>query len=418
LSAVPELPGGFSPRTVRWLAAAAAASFAALLLLAFFGRDLSRPPSAGPSAFGDGVLGYRGVADFLAALGLGVSARETRAARETGPDHPLVLAEPDPERTADPTHRLQALADEAIRHEAPLVLVLPKWTGAPLRSRPGWVARLRLRPAAEALRPLAALVPAASAAGLTLRREAAGTSGCSWWGRGYDVDLAPAQLLHGERLISLVACRGGVLVGALRLAGGRTVLVVADSDLLNNQGLARAGHAALVHALFVDYLRANGVVFDETIHGFERASGLFAEVFRFPLALVLVQSLVLLAAILWAGSMVRFGKPLPRSAALAAGKEVLIDNTARLLAEGGHAAAGLARYYRQTIRAVAAELHLPADGSERETAARLERIAAGRRLAAGPAELERRLAEAGDSAGSAVEFARAIHRWRREMTHV
>ena len=79
------------------------------------------------------------------------------------------------------------------------------------------------------------------------------------------------------------------------------------------------------------------MVFDETIHGFNRTPGLLAEALRFPMVLAVLQGLLLLGLVLWAG-MGRFGKPLPAAPGLAAGKEVLIGNTAKLLADGGHAA--------------------------------------------------------------------------------
>jgi hypothetical protein len=108
--------------------------------------------------------------------------------------------------------------------------------------------------------------------------------------------------------------------------------LVADPDLCENHGLGTADHAALVHDLFVRELAAQEVIFDETIHGFARKPGLFAEAFRFPLVLATLQSLVLAGVVLWAG-MGRFGKPLPPREALAGGPETLIDNTARLLSQ-------------------------------------------------------------------------------------
>ena len=87
----------------------------------------------------------------------------------------------------------------------------------------------------------------------------------------------------------------------------------------------------------------------------------------------MLQSLLLLGVVLWAG-MGRFGKPLPAAAGLGAGKEVLIDNTAKLLANGGHADDSLLLYFRQTTRAVAAHYFLPPDLPEGERLARLQRL--------------------------------------------
>lgn len=417
---VPEYEGGFSRRTVAGIAIAATVSFAVAMLLTFFGRDLSRPPTHVTSTFSHSALGHRALAELLSGLGLGVVSRETRAGLATGPRHPLIVAEPDPARAAnDPTKRLKALAAEALRREAPLVLVLPKWTGEPLPRHPGWVGALRLLPGEQVRAPLAALLGKK----IAVRRAAPGEPlGCyAFWGEGqsFDVDLAPAQLLAaGPGLEALVRCRGGVLVGRTPLdprePESPALYIVADPDVLNNRGLARADHAALAYGLLAGHLQATGVVFDETVHGFERASGLLAEVFRFPLSLVLLQMLLLTGAVLWAG-MGRFGKPLPAGQGLPAGKDVLIDNTARLLALGGSgpAADSLARYWRQSVRLAAARLFLPADRGGDETREKLQQASDARGLGMNLATIESRLREPGDGV---LALARAIHRWRLEIT--
>ena len=96
------------------------------------------------------------------------------------------------------------------------------------------------------------------------------------------------------------------------------------------------------------------------------------------MVLGVLQSLLLLGVVLWAG-MGRFGKPLPAAAGIGAGKEVLIDNTAKLLANGGHAADSVLLYFRQVTRAVAAHYFLPPDLPESERLARLQRLTDGHR---------------------------------------
>jgi hypothetical protein len=173
------------------------------------------------------------------------------------------------------------------------------------------------------------------------------------------------------------------------------VVLIADPDLLNNHGLGHGGNAAAVYRLFSRTLAARGVVFDETVHGYNRTPGLLAEALRFPLVLAVLQGLLLLGLVLWAG-MGRFGKPLPAARGIAPGKEALIANTAELLAAGGHAAESVARYFQQTTRAVAVHYFLPPDLPETERLARLQRLAAGHGSALNLAALEsdiRRLPE-------------------------
>jgi hypothetical protein len=137
------------------------------------------------------------------------------------------------------------------------------------------------------------------------------------------------------------------------------------------------------------------------------------------MSLGVFQSLILLGIVLWAG-MGRFGKPLPAAAGLAAGKQVLIDNTAKLLTGGGDAGDSLARYFRQTTRAVAAYYFLPPDLPEGERLARLQRATDARGLDLSLASLEqriRRLAAGRRGAERARAIAQRLHQWRVEMTN-
>ncbi len=189
--------------------------------------------------------------------------------------------------------------------------------------------------------------------------------------------------------------------------------------MLNNQGLGRGDNALVTYQVFTRGLGATGAVFDETIHGFTRTRGLLNEILRFPLVLAVVQGLVLLGVVLWAG-MGRFGKPLPVSLGLAAGKEVLIDNTAKLLANGGHAADGVVRYFRQATRAVAAHYFLPPDLPDGERIARLQKITNARGVKMHLGEVERtllQLPQGRQGEEQAVRYARRLHDWRVEMTN-
>jgi hypothetical protein len=240
---------------------------------------------------------------------------------------------------------------------------------------------------------------------------------------------APAQLLKpAPGLAAVIACPGGVLIARLaaeKAGPGPATYLIADPDILNNHGLDQGENATAVFDFLTRDLGATGVVFDETIHGYNRVPGLLAEALRFPMVLALLQSLVLLGAVLWAG-MGRFGKPLPSAAALAAGKETLIDNTAKLLAAGGHAADGLRRYFAQTTRSVAAHYFLPADLPEGERLARLQRLTDGQAARSRKvrglnlAALERSLALLPDGARGeerAARIARRLYDWRLEMTN-
>src|SRR5262249_26867071 len=128
---------------------------------------------------------------------------------------------------------------------------------------------------------------------------------------------------------------------------------LADPDALSNYGLARADNAAFALAAAGEAgAPERTLVVDETLHGHESVPSLWRELFQFPLVLALVQGLFAVGAWLWAG-LPRFGAPLAETAPLAAGKSVLIENTASLLGTGGHTAHVLARHFERTVQALA-----------------------------------------------------------------
>jgi hypothetical protein len=410
-----ELEGGFSRQGLGWLIGSVAVSFVAYVLLGVYDQDLERRPTPEANTFSYSALGHRGLADFLRSMGLGVVSRQAASGGGLGPRHPLILAEP-----LD-TSRMKELSREAGKLGAPLVLVLPKWSpGLPSKEKPEWLSKVELLPLSRTGR-------AASAFGeegkkIEVLRVPKGQR-CSP-GEGLSrpelgITAVHLQLLKpAPGLASILGCPGGLLIA--RLETEPPVYLIADPDILNNQGLGRGDNAAAVYGFLTWDLGAAGVVFDETIHGFHRASGLLAEALRFPLALATLQSLLLLGVVLWAG-MGRFGKPLPPPTALAAGKETLIDNTAKLLASGGHAADSLQRYFVATTRAVAAHYFLPLDLAESERLARLQRLA-DRRGGQGLdlAALERSFQELPPGRRGeerAARIARQLHDWRGEMTN-
>lgn len=421
-----ELEGGFSKRLLAWVVGLSVVSFVVAILLVTYGDELeARKPNPHANTFSKSALGHMAAARYLRAMGLGVVSRQNPGVSGAGPSRPLILAEPDAGWLAgDPAARIEGLVKEAARRKAPLVLVLPKWVGQSKKGRPEWIGEVGLLPDEHILGILAAFDDDVLA-DQELVRGGDTSFRCQspWrssdWTQQIRVETSPPQLLAPHReLYPVVRCPQGILVARHELQGGPEVWVISDPDILNNQGLDRADNAVLLYELLTRELAATGVVFDETIHGFNRTPGLLTELRSFPLVLAVFQGLLLAGIVLWAG-VGRFGKPLPSGLGLAPGKEVLIDNTARLLAGGGHASDSLARYFRQTTRAVAAAHFLPPDLPDPEMLARLHHITVARRIGMDLFALERQIHQLPDGAAErAVKLARALHTWRLEMTNV
>jgi len=411
-----ELEGGFSRRALGWIVGGTVASFLAFVLLGVYGKDLERRPTPQANTFSYSALGHHGLASFLVSMGLGVLPRQAPAGG-VGPGRPLILAEPD---ARDP-ERLKALREEARDRNARLVLVLPKWSPGPARKdRPDWLDRVSLISSTEVERVVRELgddgLQKVAVEHLDSPLRCTATWGSST--ARIRIDVAPQLLAPSPELDPVVSCSGGYLIARRAGAAAPATYLISDPDLLNNQGLGKEGNAEAVYQFLVHDLAATSVVFDETIHGFNRVPGLLAEALRFPMVLAVLQSVLLLGVVLWAG-MGRFGKPLPAAAGVGAGKEVLIDNTAKLLAGGGHAADSLLLYFRQTTRAVAAHYFLPADLPESERLARLQRLTDGHGLGLNLAVLERgiqNLPAGRRGEEQAPRIAGRLHEWRGQMT--
>jgi hypothetical protein len=233
-------------------------------------------------------------------------------------------------------------------------------------------------------------------------------------------ELANAQLLRSPQLEPIVSADQGVLFGRIR-QDDREVYVLSDPDVIANHGLLHGDNAHLaVMAAANAAPPGASVVFDETTHGFEMRRSLVREMFSFPLVLVPAHVALALAVMLWAG-MTRFGPPRRVAAELAAGRHTLIENTADLLAFGGHAGHSLARYFKRAVELVGRGAG-PAGGDDAMEAARRSSARRGATEDVDAlAEEVRAVVGAGGRRGAAATERRAlatatrVHAWRREV---
>ena len=390
----------FRSRTSAWLVGVGAASLLAAVLLTAFGEELGGITSPFADGFSRSAIGHRGLRETLRELGVPVVASRHRSAEKAGQDGLLLLIEPGAGR-ADALRDMLAGVRRA-------VLVLPKRTGMPNRLRPGWLESCHLLPPAAAEEVL-------SAAGLRGRVVRPAGQVTSWRSKRPlpDPALDSPQLVVAEGLEPLLSAPEGVLAGERRTEE-LDLVVIADPDLLANHGLGRGENAALVVALLAPLLPAAGpVVMDETLHGFEEVPSVWRELLRPPLVLTTAQALLVGLAALWSGSA-RFGRPRPEPPPLAAGKRMLLDNTADLLRHGGHLSHALRAYWRHAFDSVASSLHAPPglDPARLAWLARLSRA----RGAADPVDLAvAGLPQSGPAERQALDLALRIHRWREEM---
>ncbi len=422
--------GPFGRHATILLVAGMAISFAVGIGLSIVGREIEPVVSAEPDGFSRSALGHAAFVRLLRELDIPVVVSRTPALDRRIAKAVVVVAEPK----LDELRRRPGLLEGKARA---ILLVLPKRQGAPDPSRQTWLESADLRPASDA----DAVLAEAGIGGGVGRREAGAPRIAYATGRFRSAPtLERAQLYRGGDLVPIVAAPGGdggVVVGELpapelRNRGGpQRLVVLADPDLISTHGLEDGDNAALAVELIEDLRGDDGVViFDETVHGHEVEQSIWKELFDFPLVLSVIQAALAAAALLWAG-LRRFGSPLPAAAAVAPGKEQLIDNTAALLRFAGHSGHALSRYLGTIVREAAEALHAPEGLAPKDLRAWLDRVGAARGVPTRLADLDVRVASAAQARGrgragaepgaagahAIISAARRIHRWRREILH-
>lgn len=396
----------FSRHALAWLIGIGACSLCAAFALAIFGGDIRPGGSAGADTFSHSAIGHRGIVELLEDLGVPVFvSRHASGARASG-EAVLVVAEP---LIGDDDEARAVALRTAIRDSGFALVVLPKWYGTPDPLRRGWLREVDLLGVDE-------LGPLLLALGIDteLLRPAAVDAAATTYGPAPELPT-PQLLAPSDDLVPLIAFPQGVLLGRRELDGAE-LWILSDPDLLANHGLGLAGNAVLAVGI-IDALRASekGVVFDETLHGYEKAPSIWRELFDFPIAPATLHAALVLALLIWAAAG-RFGAPHTPPAVIEPGKGVLIHNTASLLRVGGHTEHALRCYLLHTIAEVRAALHVPEQLSGASLHDWLDRIGRSREAHDTIATLERTVGSAA-SAGSraAVNAAGVIHRWKKEM---
>jgi hypothetical protein len=413
--------GPFSRSALIWLVGISAASLVLSLFVVGFGDDLSPARTLGADSYSKSAIGSHGLTRFLEKLGIDVRVTRDPWTEYLDAETPLIVMAPVPGASAG-GYDLDEVYDVAWTNGAPLVIVLPKWIPVPDEHGKTLfrVVPMARETIADILLPMYEGVEN-KAKGSVRRLDGENSRACTAEnGTEFTADVRDLQLVVPPYLFDVVVeCEGLALI-AHRPAMGELgeVWIVSDPDLLNNHGLRRGDHAAMAHDLFVGRMRASGVVFDETVHGYGTASSLAAELVRFPLVMAVMHGLILSGIVAWSGGA-RFGRARQRPPRFGDGKLVLIENVAQLLCLGGHSRESLRAYYEQTVRSIGAHYFFAPDLPLEQLEERLQRVSRAKGLDTDLGELRAR-AQSGAggtrSLDSAVRVAMQLHRWRREMT--
>jgi hypothetical protein len=403
LAAPPRV--AFSPKMMIALVLVGIFAFSGFTVLSVYAPDLRSGQDGGAHALSKSATGYAGAVALLKARDVPVVISRSPLTHAT-PGRAIRVLTPGPEIKDDEL--------KAYDRAAPLLIVLPKWTTAPDPAHAGWVRKAGVMGNGLGVRPAksfdddSVLHRRTGVASAHLR----GVGGP--FAQGTYLPLGPVdqlQTLAGKNWRPVLVDEEDRIV--LAQWKDSAVMVLADPDLLNTQGLksldtTRAGMAIL------DALRGeDGVAFDVSLNGFKRSRSVLRLMFEPPM---LGATLCAVAATLLMGlhAVARFGPAASGGRAFALGKRALVDTSADLIRA--------ARKEHELAPAYAAltEARTAKAAGERETdpAGRTERLVSLERLRRPADSLEtlNQAARAARTRGETLSVAAKLFHWRSEMT--
>jgi hypothetical protein len=381
----------FAMRTVLVMVVLGTIGFLAFLLLAAYGEDLQPAQRPGNHALSTSAVGFAGAADLVKQV-----RGSVRMIRRDGDldtyDTLVVTLEPgtDPDAVEKLLKR---------RAELPTILVLPKWLTRPRGDKPAWVTSFGTVPTPMVARQIAKVTKA------TIVETPGGLRTIA--GDGLDPLLNYTDDGEEELTRVLLDANGRMLAARM---GERPLVIVADPDILDNQGLKTLAGAERAMQLF-DALDGKDVAFDLTLHGFGQNPNLLKLAFEAPF---LPLTLCLVVAALLAGwhAMLRFGPALPEARGVAFGKRAIAENGAALLRLAGRRHRTGDRYAAlirdAAANATGAPANLQGDALDRY----LDRLDKNGEPFTAMAE---RAGHAQDTR-SLLDAARALYQWKRTVS--
>jgi len=397
----PAKPPTFAAGAILALVLVGIVAAAGLAVLSAYAPDLRSGQDGRAHALSKSAVGYAGAPILMQALGASVLVSRTRPVR---PSASVVVLTPEP-----------GLSPDELRNYPKGVLtliVLPKWQTARDPIRQSFVRKAGVmkddRAFQELLKSYAPQTRLVTRKGVS-RPMLHGADG-AFYGVG-ELRLGKIdslRTLSGQGWVTLLADEAGNAV-LVQSAKTPSIWVLADPDLLNNQGLA-SRDTARAGALILNVARGDErpILFDVTLNGLERGRGLGRLMLEPPW---LAATLIAVAAGILMGlhALARFGQPRRAGRAFALGARALVDNSADLvrMARKEHE---LAPAYAALTRALVAR----SAGGHTAEEHWLDDLAR-RRGVTPPSELAAE-AETAKTRDDLTAVAKKLYEWRGEMT--
>ena len=395
---LPDDSSPFSARLIIVLMIVGIVSFAAVMSLMAWSPDLARKDHPGATPYSRSASGYAGIIRMLKRDMRPVSISRRSDVLTDNDGRLLVLTLSTNGRTPD--------VEDVF---GPALIILPKWYFLANPARRAFELDTRLARVDAIQRALSSIDEDAEVHRLRNPGEID-----TPFGRFRPDFEHEMQLITSDYLEPVIDLPGGQLLSKIP---NREVFILSDPDLLNNFGIARVENAAMgLETLRYVQPDTRPIVFDATLHGFERDASLLKMLLDIPFLGATLVALATMGLIGWAAA-IRFGAPEREAQAFAPGKQALADNSADLISSARRETRMAPGYLSLTRRALARDLGLPRTLSEAETAALLDRMGQQSGLENKWSQVGGELSSPAGSREDLRQKARALWRWRMEMTH-
>jgi hypothetical protein len=398
----------FSPRTVAAVVLAGVVAFLGFLFLTAYAPQFNARSGSGAQPLSKSAVGFHALYTLA-----GTTGRLTQLADDESRwavrGFMIVTIDAD----TDVARLKRLVATRRATDATKTLYIMPKWLTVPMRTRRGWVQGAGTLPAMWSPAIIEVFGRIGFGEGVTVKGgRVRGIADGEMAGIDVAAPPRPRFIALGMKPV-LVDSNGRIVLGRTDLNNGSADYILADPDLLSNQGLKTVAGARAALTL-VDALRSDtddSVEFDMVLNGMGGTRNLLQLMFEPPF---LALTLAVLAAALLVGihAFGRFGPARAEPRAIPFGKRALADNAAMLIARAGAARRMGDRYValiRERVAGALGAQAMDAEAQERWLGALPGvRGADFTRLAAD--------ARAATDSESMRAAARALYDWRNEVT--
>ena len=383
----------------------AAISFASVVVLSAYAPELRDRRVAGLHAYSTSALGYNFATELLDRRGYTVSVSRDEG-NLTDPDREgLLIITPGSWSDDDELEEVNYA-----RNGEPTLVVLPKRNGTRDQLNPRFYDMTYILPGERMGELVAPLSENISVDHVTSVGEVA------LLGKSLPaVFTETVQVLSGGGIDPILTSEAGILMGRV---SNSQIYILSEPELMNTHGLSNLENAEILTRIIAHLTRKSTntrpIIFDTTLHGFERSRDLLRLMFEPPLLGATLFALATMILLGWS-AFLRFGKPLAEKPVTATGRQSLVESTAGLFRQTNREPSLADEYAQLARRMIIRELGYPDDLSIAE----MDRVLK---------EREKRVRETHASAPAwpdpktveththLMQFVKDFHVWKREMS--